>query len=355
MRKVLLSALGMAAMLGTPQYAPAAEYDLSFNLPVTSTNSQWTEFLKPWVEELEKRSGGRIHIEPYFAGALSPMSECFNTVKEGLADFTETVLGNSHGQFPYHERTWEVADPALALTQGTSIMRTIQKEFPQVMDEFSGAKLLFTYDMNSEHVIGTKKPVTRLSDFKGLKIATWGGPITSERIKALDAVPVPMAPPDIYMALQSGIVDGVLTNSSMLISWRYADMIKHLTCINMLGASVFGAMSQDTYDNLPDDLKKVIDDMCGQFTDDLFDKYRQFELMYIKEWKEKYGGQLHLLTAEEYEEVRRRFEPADKAWVAALNEAGLPGQKIYDRIRELQRSTEVGWNDSPYVKLIGIN
>lgn len=352
MKKLFLSAVGMAMLLGSAKYVPAAEYDLSFNLPVPSTNSQWTEFLKPWVEELERRSGGRIHIEPYFAGALSPISECFNSVKEGLADFTETVLGNSHGQFPYHERTWEVADPALALTQGTNIMRVIQKEFPQVMDEFSGAKLLFTYDLNSEHVIGTKKAVTRLADFKGLKIATWGGPITSERIKALDAVPVPMAPPDIYMALQSGIVDGVLTNSSMLISWRYADMIKHLTCINMLGASVFAAMNQDTYDNLPDDLKKVIDDMCGQYTDDLFKKFSNFELMYIKEWKEKYGGQLHILSKGEYEEVRRLFEPADREWIQALNKAGLPGQKIYERIRVLQKETEVDWNNSPYVRLL---
>lgn len=355
MKKLLLSAISMIMLLGSPLYASCAEYDLTLNLPIPSTNSKWTFFLKPWVEELEKRSQGRIHIETYFAGALSPMSECFNSVKEGLADMTEAVLGNSHGQFPYHERTWEAADPALALTQGTEIMRVIQKEFPQVMDEFSGTKLLFTYDLNSEHVIGTKTPVKKLSDFKGLKIATWGGPITSLRIKALDAVPVPMAPPDIYMALQSGIVDGVLANSSMLISWRYADMIKHLTCINMLGASVFAVMNQDTYDSMPDDLKKVIDEMCGQTTDELFDKYREVELMYIKEWQDKYGGQLHLLSDQEYEEVRHRFEPADKAWIKALDEAGLPGEKIFNRIRELQKSNEVDWKNSPYVKVLSRN
>lgn len=352
MKKFLAAALGAAMLWGSPHQANSAEYELSFNLPVSSTNSQWTDFLKPWVEELEKRSGGRIHVETYFAGALSPMSECFNTVKEGLADLTEAVLGNAHGQFPYHERTWEIADPALALTQGTSIMYQIQKEFPQVMKEFDGAKLLFTYDMNSEHVIGTKQPVTSLGGFKGLKIATWGGPITSARIRALGAVPVPMPPPDIYMALQSGIVDGVLTNSSMLISWRYADLVRHLTCINMLGASVFCAMNTETYENLPEDLQKIIDDMCGEFTDQLFDKYRNVELMYIKEWKEKYGGELHILSDAEYEEARRLFRPADQMWIAALNDAGLPGQKMYDRIRELQTSSEPGWNDSPYIRVL---
>ena len=83
---------------GSAQAAP--EYTLSLNLPIPPIHTRWQGPLKAWVDEVEKRSGGRLKIEPYFAEALSPRSEAFESVKSGIADITECAYEANSGQFP---------------------------------------------------------------------------------------------------------------------------------------------------------------------------------------------------------------------------------------------------------------
>lgn len=54
-------------------------------------HNRWTRALKPWADEIEKRSEGRIVIEPYFAQAISKQAEVVESVRTGIADH-----GRSH-------------------------------------------------------------------------------------------------------------------------------------------------------------------------------------------------------------------------------------------------------------------
>ncbi len=343
----LLTGLFMAA---APIQSMAAEYNLILNLPIAPTHNRWQTLLKPWYDELERRSGGRIKIEPYFAESLSKINECLNTVKDGMADFTEAVLSNFPGQLPFHERSWEIADPTRPLDHATEILHQIEKEFPEVMKEFDGAKLLFTYDFAIGHIIGTKDPVNSFQDLKGRKILNFGGPIAASRLKALGMVPVSMSPPDGYMALQQGIVDGAVCNYQLLVSRRYGDIIKYMLPINIMGGSVFMAMNQDTYDSLPPDLQKIIDDMSGDYALEKVEAWLEEEYKLLRTYRDKMGGQVHVFTDEEYAEIRRLTLPCDEEWANTLKSYGLPGDKILARMRQLQSEKDPLWKDSRMVK-----
>ena len=75
--KKQLAILAMAAsLLIAPKSSPAAaDYVLSLNLPIAPVHTRWTGAVKVYFDELQKRSGGRIDVEPYFAESLSKMSE----------------------------------------------------------------------------------------------------------------------------------------------------------------------------------------------------------------------------------------------------------------------------------------
>ena len=53
---------------GSAQAAP--EYTLSLNLPIPPIHTRWQGPLKAWVDEVEKRSQGRLKIVFYSPGTI---------------------------------------------------------------------------------------------------------------------------------------------------------------------------------------------------------------------------------------------------------------------------------------------
>ena len=355
MKKLLLGLLAATMLISAPQPADAAEYELHLNMPLPPTNTRWKLFLEGVMNDLETRSGGRIKVIPYFAESMSKISECFETVKTGLADLTEVALINAPGQFPFHERAWDALDPTRASEHPTEIMHQIQKEFPEVMKEFEGAKFLNSYDGMIGQFIVMNKPVKSLADLKGKKIVAFGGPTVAAKIEALGAVPVSMNPGDAYMALQQGIAEGAMTGFGMLVNRRFGDMLKHMVPVNITGVILGVAMNQSTYDALPDDLKKVVDQTFGdEFTQRGIKYMSDIEYELAKQWRDEMGGVIHPLTDAEYADIRARFAELDKAWAAKLTEAGMPGDKILARLNELQEQYSPLWKDSKLFQEFGI-
>ena len=100
MKKFALGLLAASLLLAAAQPVAAAEYELHLNMPLPPTNTRWELFLDGVMTDLEERSGGRIKVVPYFAESMSKISECFETVKTGLADLTEVALLNAPASSP---------------------------------------------------------------------------------------------------------------------------------------------------------------------------------------------------------------------------------------------------------------
>ena len=62
--KFLCSTLLALGFLLPSSAQAAPEYVLSLNLPIPPIHTRWQGPLKAWVDEVEKRSEGRLKIEP---------------------------------------------------------------------------------------------------------------------------------------------------------------------------------------------------------------------------------------------------------------------------------------------------
>jgi TRAP-type C4-dicarboxylate transport system substrate-binding protein len=72
----------------------------------------------------------------------------------------------------------------------------------------------------------TTKPVKSLADLKGMKIRTPGGLQTSY-IKALGAEPVFMPLGDVYLALETGTIDGLVTCPPLVLAFKLFEVAKY--------------------------------------------------------------------------------------------------------------------------------
>ena len=345
-----LIALTLGIVAASPAMA-APEYILSLNLAIAPIHNRWTRALKPWADEIEKRSEGRIVIEPYFAQAISKQAEVVESVRTGIADMGEaTFTVGGLGRYPFHEQLLNLVRPGNCTVDPVTLVSGLHEAFPeQAAADIRGTRLLFLEGHSMGMLIGTRdKPVTRLEDLRGMKIGVSGGGIRVERVKALGATVVGITIPDMYMSLEKGVIDGAVIDGDVLISRKLGDIIRHMTLLNMGGSVFYCVMNPQSYENLPPDLRKVIDDVSADFAPAVMKEFWDtMQYASMEKWMKEQGGQVHVLNAEDYAKADALVEPTYAEWVEFSRDKGLPAEEILAKFRELEAGCMKPWADSP--------
>lgn len=356
MNKLSSILLGSILALGMAIPASAADYVLSLNLSIAPVHNRWVKAIKPWADELTKRSNGRIVVEPYFAQALSKQAEVVESVRTGVADLGEATFTSAGlGRFPFHEQLLNITKPSVCTVDAASLVTDLHASFPkEALGDVAGTKLLFVEGHTMGMLIGTRdKPVKTLADLNGLKIGVSGGGIRVDRTKALGATVVGVTMPDMYMSLEKGVIDGAVVDCEVLVSRKLGDIIKHMTLVNMGGSVFYCVMSKDTYDSMPADLQKIVDEVSSEFAPKLFrDFWNSMQYDSLEKWQKEKGGQVHMLSAEDYAKADALAEPTIASWKKFSEGKGLPADAILTKYRELEKKYMAPWADSPAAKYI---
>jgi TRAP-type C4-dicarboxylate transport system substrate-binding protein len=101
-RRTLLQS-SAAVALGAPALSGWAQQSvtLKFHTFMAPQSSVWLTMHKPWMDKVEKESGGRIKFEGYPAMQLggTPV-QLYDQAKDGVVDIVWTLPGNTAGRFP---------------------------------------------------------------------------------------------------------------------------------------------------------------------------------------------------------------------------------------------------------------
>jgi TRAP-type C4-dicarboxylate transport system substrate-binding protein len=292
----------------------------------------------PMLEELKKRSNGRITYTMYAGGALGKGPEHFDIVKKGLSDMGYFTATWTPGRFPLTDvlsmAAW-VDGKDLATDIGNEMYHKIlEKEFKDVkVLELNGCIQSFVW---------TTKPVRTLEDLKGLKIRSPGG-MQTLYIKALGAEPVFMPLGDVYMAMDTGTIDGLVTCPPLVLAFKLHEVAKHGVKATFGCVSEGVVMNKKTWDKTPADLQKIIMDVVGNpfATTHGLDKKTYAKMM--EEITAK-GVKIYDLPDSEEAKWFKAMQGATRDWVADLAKKGLPAKEavlMYNKIAESQGTKAV--------------
>ena len=96
--KALFGALAFAALAPA---ALAADVTLRFHQLLPPQATIPAKAIVPWIQKVEKESGGRIKIQHFPSMQLGGKPpELFDQAKDGVVDIVWTVLGYTPGRFP---------------------------------------------------------------------------------------------------------------------------------------------------------------------------------------------------------------------------------------------------------------
>lgn len=327
----------MAIVVGMFLFAPPASakpLELSLSLVTPPKHLRNINVINPWVKMIEERTGGKVKMTVYYAAALAPPPQTFESTVSGVADISEGLVYATPGRFPLTET---VMLPELGLETSLSCSKALWQLYqtvPELQKEWQGVKMLWLHTTPGIKLITRKKPVRSLEDLKGLKIRVSGA--TAVKMgKALGFTPVSMGIGDLYLGLEKGVIDGVALPSEILVSRRLGEVTKYVTDIDLGHDAFFVVMNENSWKGLPDDVKKVIEELSGEwaveFTGKAWDKFDQEAV-----GKNKASGIEYIeLEAAEKAKWKNLLAPVKGEYAAELDAKGLPGKKVLSDIQKM--------------------
>jgi TRAP-type C4-dicarboxylate transport system substrate-binding protein len=257
---ILAGALTALAM-STTAFAQEVTLRIHQMLPAQATIP--AQAIEPWAAKVADESGGRIKFELYPAmqlGGAPP--ELFDQAKDGVVDIIWTVLGYTPGRFPKSE-VFEL--PFMTPNGEKGSAAFYNYVMANAPEEFAGVHViaLHTHGPGLFHSID---PINSLEDLQGMKVRG-GSRIISSMLAELGAEPVGMPVPQVTEALSKGVINATTIPWEVTPSLRVSELVKNhtgFTSQNGLYTQTFGfVMNMDSYNNLPDDLKAIIDANSG--------------------------------------------------------------------------------------------
>jgi TRAP-type transport system periplasmic protein len=273
------------------------------------------------LDDIKKKSGGNLDCTLYAGGALGKAPEHYDIVAKGLSDMGYFTATFTPGRFPLTDvlslAAW-VDGKDLAVDIGNAVYDRILK------DEFKDVKVL---ELNGciQSYIWTKKPVAKMEDLKGLKLRTPGGHQTNY-VKALGAEPIFMPPGDVYMAIETGTIDGIVTCPPVILAFKLHEVVKHGVVTTFGCVSEGMVMNMNSWNKLPEDQKKIVNELCanpfrtsGGLTRSEYPK--------LIEEITRGGVKMLDLAKDEAQRWYGKFQEVTRKWVADLEAKGLPAKK----------------------------
>ncbi len=328
MNKLLKAGMLLGAIALLPLQATAQEVTLKLHqlLPLRATIP--AKFLNPWIEKVEKESNGRIKIEHYPSMQLGGKPpELAQQVTDGVVDLVWTVLGYTPGRFPKSE----AFELPFMVTTGEQTSKAFQEYYEKhLTDEFPGIKIIAVHT-HGPGLLHTKKPVASLADLKGVKLR---GPtrVITQMLGTLGAVPVGMPVPAVPEAVSKGVIDGAVIPWEITLPLKMRELVGNHTEFTgergLYTATFMFAMNQGSYDKLPDDLKKVIDDNSGMMAAAWAGRAMDGGDVVGRKLAKEKGNNIIVLDAAETQRWKDAASSMADKWVADMNGKGIDGAML---------------------------
>ena len=338
-RRQFVQGTAAAAVLGVPHLTGLAQQSvtLKFHTFMAPMSNVWLTMHKPWMEKVEKDSGGRIKFEGYPAMQLggTPV-QLYDQARDGVVDIVWTLPGNTAGRFP----RIEVFELPFMMNNAEATSKAYWEYFQtQCPDEFKETQVLALHVHGPGMFHSASKPIRAVGDLRGMKVR---GPTrqVTKMLATVGATPVGMPLPQIPDALSKGTIDACVIPWEVVPSVRVHELTKFHSEFDNTGGALYTttfvmAMNKAKYDSLAPDLKRIIDANSGMAASAWLGKTQQGNDPVGRKSATDRGNTIHQFTAAQREEFIKLSANVDDEWVADMDKRGFKGAQLISTARQL--------------------
>jgi len=246
----------VAALIGTISAADELKF-ANFTPPFHTVNASVIEMMNDMLSEA---TNGEVTVRGYHGGELGagPVEQYVRVV-QGVADVAWGLPGYTSSQF---ETTMIVELPNAIAIEAPGYAALINAYDEHLADEFPGTVPVALWTSEPNVFIMRDHEIRTPADVAGLKLRV-AGAAAAQVVEALGGTPVQMPINQVYNALETGLIDGVVTGSSTLNDFKLDEVANSYTFGANLGRlSFYAVMNEGVYNGLSAEAKEALDIMA---------------------------------------------------------------------------------------------
>jgi len=301
-------------------------------LPIVKWGFQAADLRKHWdwpaqqamVDNILERTDGRFQITIYdmYELGLDP-SQWSNALSEGVIEISVVSPSQHAATLPHlgvHTLPFLHVWPDEFYQTGYELMPIMEREFRKV-----GAITPIEFFIIDPAVLWTIEAYDDVSDINKARIRVWDE-MGGYGVAAMNGDPILMAFSEVYVSLQRGVVDGLITGPGGCIMGSFWDFCKHGYLIGFPGNIYYLAYNNEAFNSLPYEYQVILLEEAAKMAD-------QQEAVAWPSLKdalaeiEANGIEIHEVSADSIGIVGDKLKPRWQEWA---DRVGPVGQELLD-------------------------
>ncbi|WP_425071164.1 TRAP transporter substrate-binding protein [Sagittula sp. S175] len=209
---------------------------------------------QPFADRVAEKTGGEVTVKLYNGGELGPGPvEQVNRAMDGVADFAISLPGYTASSFPL---TLSAELPGVTRTEtGT---QDLWDNIDLLKGEYRRVELVSLWSSAPNVLYTRDKAVRAPEDVKGMNIRV-PSRNAGLQVEAWGANPVSMPVTEIYNAMQTGVIDGAMIDTTATRPFRLGEVAKFLTLgFDATNSPFFIVANRDAFGGLSDDQQAAV-------------------------------------------------------------------------------------------------
>jgi tripartite ATP-independent transporter DctP family solute receptor len=248
-----LSIVGCAENHGPPRLALAH---------AAPPNSMIAIAAEEFARVANERLDGEAIVLVYGGGQLGDDQEVLQKLKLGTVDFAlpSTVMSSVVPEVALFDMPYLIAD--------REHMRRVEEVvfWPELapLAHARGYRILALWENGFRHITNAVRPIREPADLRGLKIRTPNSPWRISLFRALGANPSPMPFSEVFLALQTGVMDGQENPLTNILNASLDDVQAYLSLTRHVYSPAYLTVSAEHWPRLPPGVRTTLEQVARE-------------------------------------------------------------------------------------------
>ncbi|MFO8045653.1 MAG: TRAP transporter substrate-binding protein [Halomonas sp.] len=303
--------------------APLQAREITFG-HVGGPDSLFTDSANHFAELANERLPAPYEVVTFGSSQLGTDSELLQRMRLGTVDLAlpSTIMSSVADEFGLFELPY--------LIQDREHMKRVEEEivWPHLapLAEQNGYRILAVWENGFRHITNNVRPIHTPDDLQGVKLRTPRGAWRVRMFEEYGAEPSPMALSEVFMALQTGVMDGQENPLAQITGQRFQEVQNYLSLTGHVYTPAYLTAGR-RFDNLPDEIREILIEVAQETQDFVYEHAAQLDKDLLDVIREA-GTEINEVDTSVF------IEASGPIYEAFANEVS-GSQELIDRVLEL--------------------
>ena len=235
---------------------------------VGAPGSLFAQSAELFAARANAKLGSKAKVVVYGSSQLGSDGELLKKLKLGTVDLAlpSTVMTSVAPEFGVFEMPYLVVDRGHAARIANSVVRPVLGPIA----EKAGYHILGVWENGYREITNNKRPIVKPADLEGIKLRVPGGVWRVKMFKAYGASPSPMELKEVFVALQTGVMDGEENPLTQIYSQKFQEVQKYLSMTGHVYTPAY-LTAGASFSRLPPDVQKILADTAKEVEPDILE------------------------------------------------------------------------------------